>query len=140
MDRNDGLCFRSDGCFNEGWIDIVGFFININKYRCGSAETDCFGSGNKGTWGGDNFITLADTQAKECHPERVCAVSGPYGVVALTKQGEFFLKFFHHGAAGKGRVVEHFLQSGGDFFPDGRILGFQVQEWYVHYSYSPVKF
>ena len=57
MDWDNSFGFRGDGGFNKGGIYIVGLFININKDRCGSAETDRLGSGNKGAWGGISIDT-----------------------------------------------------------------------------------
>ena len=79
MDRDNGFGFRSDCGFNKGWIYIISLLININKYWCGSAETDRFGSGNKGAWSGDNFISLADIQANQASSRLYELLSGEGG-------------------------------------------------------------
>ena len=128
-DRDDGFGTRGNGSFELGRVEVVGAWVNVDIHRLGTQQGDCFGGGNVGKAGGNNFTARANAQCHLGNLQCVGAVGHGNAVFGSGVGGQFFFKLCHFRAQDVLAMGQHTLDASVDLAFDAGLLGFEVDEF-----------
>ena len=113
-------------------IQVEGLGVDVDEDGGGADLGDGFGGGDEGVGHRDDSITWADSGRHEGEAQGVGAGVDADAVFGVAEFGEGFFEVLDVGSADESGVLEGFGDHGDSFSGDGFVLGFKVEERYLH--------
>jgi hypothetical protein len=121
-----------DGRLDQVWIEVEGFFVNIDEYRPGPQVTDRFGGGDKGKGAGDNLIPGSDPGCQQGQVQGVGAGRHANGVTCPAIGGDIFFEGRYIRSQNAMHRIENFRKTMLDFLFEEKVLLLEVNHGDLH--------
>ena len=113
-------------------VQVEGLGVDVDEDGGGADLGDGFGGGDEGVGHRDDGITRADSGRHEGEAQGVGAGVDADAVFGVAECGEGFFEVLDVRSADESGVLEGFGDHGDGFSGDGFVLGFKVEERYLH--------
>ena len=135
MNGHDRLRFLRHGSFDQSRIDVVRLRIDIHENRFGADSRYTAHGREECEWCCDDLVARTNLQAHQTVQERIGPARDTDAVPTATDLGNLLLQLLDLRTADTPLRLQHLGHTGQNLVLDRRVLGLQIQQWYLHYDF-----